>query len=362
MGPIEIAVQRLDNQMLVRPTDKSPGELVTRLGAVQAQDYPGAKWSLGQRLLGVQDAAVEQAYNEGSILRTHLLRPTWHFVSPADIRWMLALTGPRVHVLNAYYYRKLELDDALLKRANAIIAKVLRGGRQLTRPEIGTALHQENIATTDIPLRFGYIMMHAELDGIVCSGARRGKQHTYALLEDRVPQAKTLERDEALAELTRRYFISRGPATVQDFVWWSGLSTAEARAGLEAVQAQLVRETIQGKTYWFPPSLSVAPVLRKDSRTAYLLPDYDEYFIAYKDRSAALDPQDAKNMTPENSYFSTLVIDGQTVGTWKREIKKDSLIIHSRLFHPLNESENQAFVAAMQRYSDFLGLPVVNET
>jgi hypothetical protein len=217
MTHLEIAHQRLHNQLISRQTFEKAGDVVGWLGAVQAQDYAAAKWAVGQRVQEATDVAIDRAFADGAILRTHVMRPTWHFVTPADIRWMLQLTAPRVNALNASYYRQRALDDDIFKRSNAILAKALQGGKQLTRTELASVLQQAGIATGDL-LRLTYLMIRAELDGVLCSGARRGKQFTYALLDEQAPQAKSLERDEALAELTRRYFTSHGPATLQDFV------------------------------------------------------------------------------------------------------------------------------------------------
>ncbi len=211
--------RRLHNQLLIQHPFDQPNEVVAWLGAVQAQEYGHAKWALGMRLPGATDVDVERAIAEGSILRTHVMRPTWHFVTSADIRWMLELTGPRVHALNAYYYRQQGLDDALFARSNAVLAKALAGGNYLTRPELQAALAGAGIVA-DGGLRASYLMMRAELDMLICSGPRRGKQFTYALLDERAPAASSLPRDEALAELTRRYFTSHGPATLKDFAWW----------------------------------------------------------------------------------------------------------------------------------------------
>lgn len=186
------------------------------MGAVQSQDFAAAKWAIGLRLPESKDTEIERVFNDGEILRTHVLRPTWHFVAPEDIRWMLALTAPRVNQCISYYYRKLELDAAVFKKSNEIIIKALEGGSQLTRAKLMLKLEQAGILTND--LRSNHLMIRAELDAVVCSGARKGKQFTYALLEERVPPAKTLSRDEALAELSARYFTSHGAATLQDFV------------------------------------------------------------------------------------------------------------------------------------------------
>src|SRR5260221_6650494 len=258
MTNLDIAYQRLHNQLITQRTFEKPGDVVQWLGAVQAQDYAAAKWAVGLRLQGVTSDDIEQAFAAGAILRTHLMRPTWHFVSPADIRWLLALTAPRIYAASAYYNRKLELDDAGFRCTNAVLANALQGGKQLTRDELASALQQAGIATEG-EQRVTYIMMRAELDGIICSGARRGKQFTYALLAERAPHARMLARDEALAELTMRYFMSHRPATIQDFVWWSRLTVADAQAGLAMATSHLQQETIHGQTYWTSPSTTPTP-------------------------------------------------------------------------------------------------------
>src|SRR5437660_2439908 len=358
MTNLDIAHQRLHNQLIARHTFENPSDVVQWLGAVQAQDFAGAKWALGLRIEGTTDESIEQAFADGTILRTHVMRPTWHFVAPADIRWMLTLTAPRVNALNASYYRKLALDDAVFMRSNALLAKALQGGKQLTRAELVSVLKQSGIATDD--LGFVYLLGRAELDGVVCSGARRGKQFTYALLEERVPQARTFERDEALAEFARRYFTSHGPATLQDFVWWSGLAVADARAGLDMVKSQLMHEVVGGadrQTYWFSPSAPPAPPAQVLPQTAYLLPNFDEYTVGYTDRSAVFDSSHTDKLDAWGSTLLgyTMVLDGQVIGTWKRTLTKNSVVIEATPFTPLGEAETSAFVAAANRYGAFLG-------
>jgi len=198
-----LALRRLQHQRLAQNPLATPAEIVTWLGAVQAQEYAGAKWALGLRLPNATDEVLERAFAEGTILRTHVLRPTWHFVTPADIRWLLDLSAPRVTAANAHMYRQLELDPALFARSHAVMAGALQGGRYLTRAEIGSALARSGIAADG--LRLVYLLMRAELDAVVCSGPRRGNQVTYALLEERATPARRLPREEALAELTQRY-------------------------------------------------------------------------------------------------------------------------------------------------------------
>ena len=350
-----VAHYRLHNQHIGTTPFEKPSDVVSWLVAVQAQDYAGAKWALGLRMQNATDESLDQAFNDGAILRTHLLRPTWHFVSPADIRWMLRLSAPRVHAVNATMYRRQGLDSVTLKRSQAVLSKALQGNKQLTRDELRDALQTAGIPV-DGGLRLALIMMAAELEGVICSGTRRGKQFTYALLEERAPGARTLTHEESLAELARRYFMSRGPASMQDMAKWSGLTVADCRLGLEAVKAQLECETIDGQTYWFSTSTLFANNL---SPTAHLLSIFDEYIAGYKDRSAIVeDKLWAKLTALGNGLRYVIVVDGQIVGTWRRVLKKDSVNIEFDPFIQLTKTENKAVTLAAQRYGKFLELPV----
>jgi len=357
-----IARQRLYNQRLLASALRHPTEVVHWLGAAQAQDYAGAKWSLGMRLdltaAAVSDAAVEQAFDAGTILRTHVLRPTWHFVAPADIRWLLALTAPRVQLLNATYYRRVGLDDDLYARAAAVLAQALAGSTYLTRDELRRALDKASIAA-DIELRMIYILMRAELEGLICSGPRRGKQFTYALLDERVPPTAPLGRAEALAELARRYFTSHGPATAHDLARWASLTLEDVRAGLAANAAHLQSEEVDGLTYWFDPALPAPPMPQAEEPTAYLFSIYDEYVIGYKEWSAIADAEDAARLRAlANDLTNVVLVDGRIVGTWKRAIDKRRATVTLRPLRPLNADEMDAIAAAARRLGMFLGLPV----
>jgi len=359
-----IAVQRLYNQRLLQTEFQTPSEVVAWMGAVQSQDYAFAKWALGLRLVNGTDAVIEQAFNAGAILRTHVMRPTWHFVTPADIRWMLELTAPRVNAFNAYKYRQLELDEPLLRRSSAALAKALQGGKQLTRNELRVVLQKAGVATGPLHRggehRMAYILMWAELDGVICSGPRRGKQFTYMSLDERAPHARKLTRDEALAELTRRYFASHGPATTQDFAWWSGLTMADAKAGLDMHGSQLSHEVIGGRTCWFS---SVETAVKDKAVAAHLLPALDEYTVAYQDKSAVFDPTDTKRLGDRGEFLTNhvIVVNGRIAGTWRRKLKKDAVIFTCNLFATLKTAEQRLFAAAIQRYGKFLDLAVVGE-
>ncbi|MCA9910956.1 MAG: AlkZ family DNA glycosylase [Anaerolineae bacterium] len=345
-----IAVQRLYTQRLAGEKFASTEAALTALGAVQAQEYPGAKWALGLRVAGVTDADIAQAFDAGHILRTHSLRPTWHFVTPADLRWIMRLTAPRVQKLNAYYYRQLGLDAALFARCNDVIARALAGGHFLTRKELGARLAEAGIAASG--LRLTSIMMNAELALLVCSGPLRGKQHTYALVDERVPAGRTLEGAEALAELARRYFTGHGPATLRDFSWWSGLTLADAQAGVAMLSAQLDQAEIDGQTYWFLaraiPEPDAMPV-------AHLLPLFDEYFVGYASFGKAISAGQA--VAQGYSLDAPVVLAGEIVGRWRRTLKQRAVALHITLQRPVSADERAAIEAAAERYGAFLGLP-----
>jgi hypothetical protein len=350
----DIAAQRLSSQQLEQARFKTPVEVVAWLGAVQAQEYAGAKWALGLRIPGIKDQAVEQAFAEGQILRTHMLRPTWHFVTAADIRWIQNLTAPRVHAANAYYYRRLELNEAVFRQSTAALVAALQGGKQRTRRELAAALAEAGIIAEG--QRLAYLVMRAELDGILCSGARRGKQFTYALLDERAPQARVLEREEALAELTRRYFTSHGPAKVADFAWWSGLTIADVKAGLELAQSHLLAEETGGQTYW----LSAAAPAAVPVPAACFLPTYDEMIIGYTDRSAYFEgPAEIPDIQRQLAFDSLILLGGRIAGSWRRTVSRGTLVIETAPLRTFTAEENEALAAAARRYGEFFGLPVV---
>ena len=356
--PDELITERLRNQHLMRPGKREPAQVVASLGAIQAQDYPAAKWAVGLRAPGCDSAHIEEAFNSGAILRTHVLRPTWHFVAAADIRWLVELSAPRVHAANAYYYKQSGLDAKVFARSCAMMSRVLEGGQHKTRAELAIALKRAKVPAEG--LKLAYIMMSAELDGVICSGPRRGKQFTYALLEERAPQARSLDRAEAIAELAKRYFSSHGPATIRDFVWWSGLTVKDAQLGIDAVKAALHRETIAGRDYYSlapPPAGRVAPA---KGCTALLLPNYDEYLIAYKDRGAVVDSARAANIVARSNgaFPHHLVIDGRLAGSWARTFKGNSVLIEVAPYKKLTPAQSRAVMSAADCYGEFQGLPM----
>lgn len=351
---MDIAAQRLHNQRLVGGRLGAPADAVRWLGAVQSQDIAGAAWAVAQRTTGAGLADVDRAVDAGEIVRTHVLRPTWHFVAPDDVRWMLALSAPRVRAAMAPYDRKLELDDAVFSRTHALIAAALDGGRHLTRAEVGRVLAQGGVAASG--QRLGHVMMRAELDALVVSGPRRGRQPTYALLDERVPPAPAVGRDEALARLALRYVRSHGPATPHDLAWWSGQTVTDARAGIDAVRAGLVSEAVGGTVYW---QAAPAPARRLDRPVVHLLPNYDEHVVAYKDHGPTLDP--ALRALPHGDALDLhlVVRDGLVVGGWRRTVAARQATVETELLVDLTGPERDALGAAAEAFGRALGVPVV---
>ncbi len=352
-GP-DILMTRLYNTGLTVSRFRSPAEVARHLGAVQAQDFPMAKWSIGLRVGGSTDADIEKAFNSGEILRTHVLRPTWHFILPEDLRWMTALTAEGVRATVAGSNRRIGLTRELFAKSTATIVQALESSTFLTRQELKALLAKAGIAT-DIQ-KLAHIIMQAELDGLICSGPRRGKQFTYTLVENRVKKSRDLTREESLELLARRYFASHGPAQLKDFSWWSGLSRQDAEAGLDAIRAEMEQIQSGSRTFWsFPAEIPAPP-----APAGFLLSIYDEYLIAYKDRSDLAGERAIEQLIARgNALTAVIVIDGKVAGTYRREVAKKSIAILLNPFRPLDRRERDAVGAAAARYGEFTGIPVI---
>jgi len=331
---------------------------------VQSQDYAAGKWAIGLRLANATDADIEQAIADRAIVRTWPMRRTLHFVAAADVRWMLALTATRADAGFASRYRQLELDGDTFKRSAEALIKALSGGRSLARPALHRVLQEAGIATAGGgPLDSGqtrglHILGHHAMTGLICYGPHQGKQPSFVLIDEWVPKSRTLSREEALAELAKRYFTSHGPATVQDFVWWSGLTVRDAKLGIELAGGALVEETIDGRDYWLAPS----PVpVRKRSSAAYLLPPWDEYTVAYRDRSAVVAPEHAGLAQSGGLFRPIIVVNGRVVGTWKASVDKGAVSVTPTPFDNAEGGDEDAFTAAARRYAKFLSLPLTPE-
>lgn len=342
---------RLDHQQIAQTHFDAPAAVVRHLGAVQAQDYLGALWSIGLRLPGTTEADVERAVAEGTIVRTWPMRGTLHFVAPEDVRWMLALLTPRILAGSARRHAQLGLDDATFARSVDLLAGAMTGQPPQTRSELMDVLEQKGIDTAG--QRGYHILWWAAHHGLICCGPRRGKQHTFAWLDDWVPATRSWARDEALAELAARYFTGHGPATLHDFRWWSGLTAADARTGLAAAEARLAAVEVDGQRYWMPADTGDPSAA---SRATYLLPGFDEFMLGYTDRSAALAPEFIDRIHPgKNGIFKpTVVIDGQVTGIWKRTLKKRTVTLEFTPFTPWRAADRESFHRAARRYGEFV--------
>ena len=335
----------------MRARFRDAAQVVEWFGAVQAQEYEPSKWALGLRMRRAVNADVERAVTDGEILRTHVLRPTWHYVAAADLVWMQRLTGPRVQRAMQVYRRKMELDPATLRRATGIFERSLRDGRHLTRAELAGRLRAAGFSLAGF--RLAHAALYAELEAVICSGPRAGKQSTYALVAERARAPRDLTGDEALGELTRRFFRSHGPATVRDFVWWSGLLTADARRGLEIVRA--TSREHEGHTYWTVGSIPAAS--RASESFVRLLPIYDEYLVAYRDRT--LVPHGPPRVVTTRGYSHTfqhaLVIDGRVAGTWRVVRGPRGITVTVAPLRRLSAAEKEAMASVAEEYGRFFG-------
>lgn len=350
-----IARYRLVNHRIANPTLEKPSDVVSWLGAVQAQDYLGSLWAIGLRQRSSAEADIERAIADRTIVRTWPMRGTLHWVAAADVRWMLALLTPRLLTASARRHRELELDASVFARCRRLIVRALSGGKQVRRTTLYQILNAAGISTDGS--RGLHVLGHLAQEGLICFGARDGKQPTFVLLDDWVPNATRRERDEALAEVARRYFAGHGPATVADFRWWSGLSTVDTRAGIAMATPRLTNDVVEDQTFWFAES---TPATQAAGSRAYLLPAFDEYTVGYQDRRAILDPSDAKKVNAGGGMLNpVIVIGGHVVGTWRRTRTADSVVVTPLPFKTLGPIEKQAVAAAARRYGGFLRRPVV---
>ena len=348
-----LVLRRLANQRINGDRFERPAEVVRWMGAMQAQDYAQAVWAVGLRTASAALSDVEQAIADKKIVRTWPMRGTLHFVPPEDAQWMLQLSAARTLARSRRRHEQLGLDQAVLERGRQLFYDALRGGGCLSRADMMALLENAGIPAGN---QRGYHMLgYAALTGLICMGPLREKQQTFVLLDEWAPHARELPREEALAELARRYFSSRGPAALRDFAWWAGLPLGDARTGLAAAGPMLVSQTIQGEEYWQARE-SAAP----DGDQAgdfHLLPGFDEYLLGYTDRGAVLSRQNAQKIVPGNNgvFKPMVVVDGQIVGAWKRILKKKAVEIVLSPFWQIALPEASVLEAARQ-YSDFLGL------
>ena len=351
MNENELRTLRFYNQQLSASIFTQPEELVRWFGAVQAQDYYGSLWGLGVRLQNTTESTVEKALIEKKIVRSWPMRGTLHFTAAEDLKWILKLLGSRVNRQAASRYRQLGLGDEVFTKSRGVIEKALQGNKQLSRPEIYTLLNNAGIETVE--QRGIHILGKLARDCVICFASRQGKQQTFALFDEWISFSKALTREESLGELAQRYFQSHGPATLQDFVWWTGLTVTDAKIGLELIQTRFEKVDTEKSTYWFTRPNKLPSITSE----AYLLPSYDEYTVAYKDRSAILDPEHARNNDTGNGIFHPpIVINGEVVGLWRRTISKDKVGVSPLPFRPLAPEELTSFTNAATKYAAFVNL------
>lgn len=345
----DISSLRIQNQEVQHQRFSVAKHLVAHMGAMQAQDFQMARWAVGLRLQGSSDTTIVEAYNKGEIIRTHLMRPTWHFVSCDDVYWLLELTAPQIKTLCKSRDRQLELDEVIYNRSNAILEKALGGGVNLNREEL-TLLYQEaDIRTNEN--RLSHLLMRAELEGIICNGAIKQNKLTYALLSEKVPVRKLLSREESLFELATRYFTSHAPATLRDFIWWSGLSVSEARKAVEMIKPSFISETIDGTAYLFrndQPDIS-------QSNSLYLLPAFDELLIGYTNRSATICSTHHPIAISNNGLFRPIIVEnGRVTGIWKRTTQKTKVMIELTFFSGVSDFVINALESEIKKQALFL--------
>lgn len=349
MKTTDIGKIRLFGQQISSSGFSSPKEVVSWMGAMQAQDFAMSKWAIGLRLTKATEQMVEVALDRGEIIRTHLMRPTWHLVAAADIYWMLDLTAPQILTAMKSRHKQLEMTPELVSKSQRIIVDALSKEDYVTRDALVEAFKAAKIPLDDN--RAAHLLLLAELHGLICSGKNIPKKQTYALLSERVPHRKTLPREEALARLAQKYFQSHYPATLQDFIWWSGLSVTDGRQAVEQIKSTFFKERINGETYWMPGNFT----LPKQTRSVYLLPAYDEYIISYRDRTAVLNAAAQEKVISKNGIFWPVIVSGGKVrGLWKRTVKKEKVVITPELFEPLSESTLQALQKQARIFGKFL--------
>ncbi len=349
---MNIPALRLLNQQLLNPQFRTPKELVSWMGAVQAQDYTMAKWAVGMRLKKAALQSIEKALHEGEIFRIHVMRPTWHLIAAEDVRWMLKLSAPRIRQANDSYAKGygLEIAESLYAKSNDLLEKILCGGRSMTKPEITEFFNEAGMPADKFHMiRF---LERAETEGVVCSGHIRGRQHTYALLEERVPFMPDLTKEESLARLAKSYFRSHAPAVLQDFIWWSGLSVTDAKDAIALIDTELVKEQWRERLWYVHDSCRRSGTV---SGNLHLLPPYDELLLGYKDRSDVLPKEYYRRAFTNNGLFYPVVLhEGQIIGNWNKVEKKKMLEFSYSFFQDKISPDENLLSRAQQKYIQFI--------
>lgn len=345
----EIARLRLMSSAIVAPFE-TPGEAVRHMGALQAQDYAASLWAIGLRTRAATRVDIDTSIEDREIARTWPMRGTLHWVPAEDLQWMVALMGPRAMAKAAGRHRQLEIDDAVVAKARRLLTKQLRNGGVITRPQAYALMEENGLAPAG--QRGIHLLSNLAHEGTLCFGPHQGKQPTFVIADEWLPPQRKLTGDEAVAELARRYLRSHGPATFHDFAWWTGLTIATARAGVQSVRQDFERLAADGKEYWF----ARRPHGEVSERRVYLLPGFDEFILGYRDRTVVLSPEQARRLIPgKNGMFLSAVVSGRGVvtGTWQRVTGKEGMRVEPEMFD--GRAPRAGWKAAAHRYAAFLG-------
>lgn len=351
-GAAGVAARRLHATGLTEPSTTTPEEVVARHGAIQAQEYAHARWSIAQRSPGTTAGDVDDALAEGSLVRTHVLRPTWHLAARDDLRWLLAATAHRVRRLTAARRRELGLDDGVLASADEAVSSALRAGARLTRAQIAEVLDHAGIDRTG--QRLPHILMHCELVGAICSGGLDGGAHTYALVDERVPRAPVAERAEAVAMLVRRYLEGHGLATAADIAWWASLTVREVAAALSDLEPAVEAVRVAGFDMWASaPVVDAVP----RPRAVRFLQAYDELVVGYGESRFAGDARaGAARLGGRPGVPAALVIaGGRIAGHWRRTIGRDVVVIEVHAYGAAGPARMRALEEEAAALGRFVG-------
>lgn len=351
MKKTDITKNRLFNQRLTHQKFKTIDDAVNSLGAIQAQEYQGGLWSIGMRVENATELDVEKAVEDKLLIRTWPMRGTLHLVPAKDVKWMLKHLTPRITERLKNVHKKNGVDEKVLLKAKNLFAKALEGGKQFTRTEMYQVLNKNGIATKN--MRGVLILSELAMEGLLCFGVHKGNQQTFTLLDEWITDSNEYEREEGLSILANRFFTSHGPATINDFAWWSGITIEDAIIALSGTK--LPSEIIEGQTYVMPTTKEV-----KDVQSSHLLQAYDEYTIAYRNNTGLIIKSEyLKNYSIENGFTSSFIVNGEILGTWKKTIKTDNVVVHTKPFTKLDDTQAKLVKDSAEELGRFLNLPVV---
>lgn len=349
MNASELLDIRLHNQLLALHSKKETHDIVSWMGAMQSQSLDLAKWAIGVRLENKTVKDIDETLSAGKIIRTHILRPTWHFVSSDDIHWMYDLSNPRLRPIYRSYSRMLQLDEKYISSFVPTLVKILEGNKHFTKQELTDIFASQGIVIDSKVL--SHAINYAEMEGLVVNGCVRGKQQTFTLLEELAPRKETISKEEALERLARRFFTSHAPATIQDFAWWSGLSLTECKQAIDMIKNDFISETIDGRSFLMKNDTQTR---QRDKDSALLLPPFDELVVSYKDRSDMIGDEHYSKVMTKNGLFSpTLMLNGRIIGSWKKTVLKGKPKIELSFFEKTSKKTEQLFEPEIKRIENF---------